>query len=147
MFADEFFNWDRRHHMFRELAQLQDEVHRLFAGEARGRGAHQPPINVWTNEEGAFLQAELPGYSADDIDISVLGDSVTISGERKPTPVAEGASFHRRERNVGRFSRTLQLPFRIESDKVHAKLAHGVLELMLPRAQADKPRKIPLTTH
>lgn len=134
-------SWDP----WREMNRLQDEVNRLFSSAVGARTSGTPVINVWTNEDGAVLRALLPGYDSSSIDISVLGDSVTVSGRREPA--AEQAerrdvTYHRREREHGSFTRTLQLPFRIEADAVKAKVERGVLELQLPRASADKPRRI-----
>ena len=106
------------------------------------RAGTYPALNVWTNEDGLVLTAELPGFSPDDIDISVVGDSLTLSGERKADDVPEGTRYHRRERGYGKFSRTLQLPYTVEADGVEALFNNGILHVQLPRAEADKPKKI-----
>jgi HSP20 family protein len=129
--------WDS----WRELGRLQDEVNRLFSGALETR-SFGPGINVWTNDEGAVLRAVLPGYDLASIDISVLGDSVTISGKRDPDSAGSEVTYHRREREFGPFTRTLQLPYRIEADQVKAELKNGILELKLPRAAADRPKRI-----
>jgi HSP20 family protein len=77
-----------------------------------------------------------------DLEISVVGDTLTLRGVRAPEKLGEGENYHRRERGSGRFTRALQLPFRIEADEVSATLKNGVLNITLPRAQADRPRKI-----
>lgn len=131
---------------WREMERLQREMNRMFADSfslAGGRTAPQyPAINVWTNEDGAVLTAELPGVNTEDIDISVVGDTLTLSGTRRPDSMQEGDKYHRRERNYGTFSRTFQLPFHVETDKVEAVFEKGVLHLSLPRAEVDKPKKI-----
>jgi HSP20 family protein len=142
MFGDELARFGRAWDPWRDLNRLQDEVNRLFSGAREVRPAAYPPVNVWTNEEGAFLRAELPGMSVDNIEISVLGDTLTLTGKREPEALEKGASYHRREREFGQFSRSLTLPFRVESDKVSAQFKKGVLEVMLPRAQADRARRI-----
>jgi HSP20 family protein len=100
-----------------------------------------PAMNVWTNENGAVVTAELPGVAPEDIDISVVNETLTVTGVRHPEEV-EGATYHRRERSQGRFTRSFQLPFRIEGDRVEASFERGVLHIHLPRAEADKPKKI-----
>ena len=128
---------------WRELSRLQEDVNRLFTG-ARGSRAFAtsyPPLSVWTNDEGAFVRAELSGLSSKDLDLSVLGNTLTLSGQRKSDDVKD-VTYHRREREHGNFSRTLELPFRIEAEKVHAEFKNGVLELFLPWAASDKPRRI-----
>jgi HSP20 family protein len=104
--------------------------------------AGYPAMNVWTNEDGAVVTAELPGLDPNDIDISVVNDTLTIKGKRNPDDCGEDVRFHRRERGCGSFSRSFQLPFQVEPGKVGATFKNGVLEIKLPRAEADKPRKI-----
>ncbi len=99
-------------------------------------------MNVWTNENGAVATAELPGFVPEDIDISVVGDTLTVSGHREPEDVGEGARYHRRERGCGRFTRSFQLPFQVDGDAVDATFERGVLRVTLPRAEEDKPRRI-----
>jgi HSP20 family protein len=127
---------------WRELVRLQDEVNRVFTGALDGRTVATPAINVWTNDDGAILRAMLPDFAPTDIDISVLGDSVTISGKRVTPAVDQEATYHRRERDFGSFTRTLQLPYRLEPDQVEAEFKNGILELKLPRANADRPKRI-----
>jgi HSP20 family protein len=128
------------------MERLQREVNRLFSDSfslAGGRTAPSyPAMNVWTNEEGAVITAELPGVNPEDIDISVVGDTLTLAGNRKPDELQEGERYHRRERSYGRFSRTFQLPYQVEPDKVEAVFEKGVLQISLPRAEVDKPKKI-----
>ena len=100
-----------------------------------------PAMNVWTNEDGAFVTAELPGVAPEDINISVVNETLTVSGTRQRDEV-EGATYHRRERSQGKFTRSFELPFRIEGDQVEASFENGVLHIALPRAEADKPKKI-----
>jgi HSP20 family protein len=128
------------------MERLHREVDRLFSDSfamAGGRTAPSyPAINVWTNEDAAVITAELPGVDADDIDISVVNDSLTLSGERKAEGLEEGDQYHRRERGYGKFTRSFQLPFNVEADHVEALFENGILHLSLPRAEADKPKKI-----
>ncbi len=135
----------QRPSIWQEMDQLQREMNRLFDTTSRGRvfnSPSYPAINIWTNEEGQLISAEMPGVHPDDLEIDVTGDALSISGERKPDEVAKDARYHRRERNYGTFSRTVQLPFMVDTNKVEASFANGVLLISLPRAEADKPRKI-----
>jgi len=135
---------------WQEMERLRREVDRLFSDSftlAGGRAAPSfPAINVWTDENSAVVTAELPGVESDDIDISVVGETLTLSGERKPNELGEEDKYHRRERRYGRFNRTFQLPFKVETDNVEAVFEKGILHLSLPRAEADKPRKITIKT-
>jgi HSP20 family protein len=125
-----------------DMQRLQREMNRLFSGASELYAHDSPPVNVWRGEDGAIVTAEAPGIDAEKVEISVVGDSLTLSGVREPELLKEGESYHRQERNQGRFTRTLQLPFHVESGKVEARYEKGMLRISLPRAEADKPRKI-----
>lgn len=133
-----------------EMERLQQEVNRLFSdsySQTGGRTAPgYPAMNVWTNQEGAVVTAELPGVDPADIDISVEGSTLTLSGNRQPEEFKNGEKYHRRERRYGQFTRTLDLPFTVEADKVEAVFEKGVLHISLPRAEVDKPKKITVKT-
>jgi HSP20 family protein len=103
--------------------------------------AFLPPINVWETEESYYVEAELPGFTMEELDVTVLGDEVTIKGERKAqTP--EGAAYLRRERRAGSFCRSWTFPAEINSEGVQATLKDGVLLVTLPKAESSLPRKI-----
>jgi HSP20 family protein len=127
---------------FTEVQRLQREMNRLFSGAAEGYAHDFPAVNVWRNDGGAIVTAELPGIDAAKLDISVVGDSLTLSGNREFETLKEGESYHRQERAYGRFSRTLHLPFQVDAAKVEAKHEKGVLQITLPRVEAEKPKKI-----
>jgi HSP20 family protein len=101
-----------------------------------------PAMNVWTSEDSAVVTAELPGCNADNLDISVVNETLTVAGSRAPEELEEGATYHRRERSCGGFSRTFQLPFQVDAGQVEATFQNGILQVTLPRAEADKPKKI-----
>ncbi len=101
-----------------------------------------PKINMWVDSETAVVTTEIPGLAAEDIDISVVGKSLALSGSRKADDLKEGESFHRRERSGGQFKKTVDLPFNVQSDKVDASFSKGILRITLPRAEAEKPKKI-----
>src|SRR5512137_1158523 len=110
--------------IWQEMDQLQREMNRLFDTTSKGHlfnSPGYPAINIWTNDEGQVISAEMPGVGPEDIDIDVTGDALSISGVRKPDEVAKEVSYHRRERNYGSFSRTVQLPFMVDTNKVEAK--------------------------
>ena len=135
----------QRPSIWQEMDQLQREMNRLFDSTSKGRVFNSPTypaINIWMNEDGQVISAEMPGVHPDDIDIDVTGDALSISGDRKPDEVVKEAHYHRRERSYGSFSRTIQLPFMVDTNKVEASFKNGVLLINLPRAEADKPKKI-----
>jgi HSP20 family protein len=127
------------------MDQLQREMNHLFDANSRRRvfnSPSYPAINIWTNDEGQFITAEMPGVNPEDLDIDVTGDALSISGKRKQDEASKDARYHRRERSFGPFSRTVQLPFMVDTNKVEASFHNGVLQISLPRAEADKPKKI-----
>jgi HSP20 family protein len=127
------------------MERLRRDMNRLVSGipdlDAVATPGY-PSINVWTNDDGAVVTAELPGVEPNDIDISVVGDTLTLTGSRAPDEPGEGGTYHRRERRHGRFTRAVKLPFPAEPDRVEAVFEKGVLSVSLPRLEADKPRKI-----
>ena len=141
----------RQPYNWREVDRLRRDMNRLFESSLpnvqRRRAPTFPAINVWTNDrEGVVVTAELPGVNPDDIDISVTADTMTLSGERRAEEMAESAKYHRQERTYGKFSRTFQLPFTVDRDKVEAAVNNGVLQISLPRAAAEKPKQIAVQT-
>lgn len=125
---------------FADMRRLQREATRVFSDFQAGPGGGAfPPVNLWAGDDGVAVTAEIPGVDPDGIDISVREDLLTISGERKPP---EGAVWRRRERVYGAFSRVVRLPFRVDPDKVEARFRAGLLEVLLQRPDADKPRRI-----
>jgi len=124
------------------MMRLQDEMNSLFSRFNQPQTTTFPALNVGMSEESAIVTTELPGLDLNDIEISVVGDTLTLRGNRNPEQLTEGSTYHRRERGYGRFSRVLQLPFRVEADEVSATYRNGLLSITLPRANADRPRKI-----
>ena len=124
-----------------EMQRLQEDLDSLFASPG-GSVYTYPAVNVWSSGDDAFVTAELPGMELENIDISVQGESLTLRGGRPRPALKNGEAYQRRERLCGNFSRTLQLPFRVDPAKVEAHFNKGVLTVTLPRAEADKPRKI-----
>jgi len=136
---------------FSPLLRLHSEMSRLFedffedAPATRPYGAAYPAVNLWEDGDAGYVEAELPGLSMNDIELLVLGNQLTINGQRK---IADqpNASYHRRERSMGQFARTITMPWEIDSDKVEAKLHDGVLSVRLPKSEAAKPRKVKVLT-
>jgi len=101
-----------------------------------------PKINLYRGKEGLILTAKVPGVKADDLDISIVGQTVTIKGEYKEEKEKKKLKLHRQEIKRGSFTRTLELPFKVEIDKVDAEFNAGVLKITMPQADSDKPKKI-----
>jgi HSP20 family protein len=131
---------------FRELRRLQDEMGRLAgalapAGALTAAAAGFPAVNVYAGRDGIAVVAELPGVEPGDLEVHAHRDTLTIRGARRPAAEDEQA-YHRRERRSGAFTRTLQLPYRVDPERVEARLEDGVLRLSLGRPEEDKPRRI-----
>ncbi len=114
----------------------------MFLGRAIPFAEDFPPLNLWSSENDVLISAEMPGIDAKNLDISVMNDFVTINGSREEEQLGEGEAYHRQERSHGRFSRSLRLPFRVDSSKVDAKYEKGILNISLPRHEQDKPKRI-----
>ncbi len=138
--------WDLRS-PFDELERRRRELDRLsenYTGSVfrLPTAGVFPLVNVTEDPDNYYVRAELPGVKTDELDISVTGETLTLSGERKLPEESEKASYHRREREAGSFSRVISLPARLDVDKVKALAEDGVLTVVLPKAESAKPRQI-----
>lgn len=138
-------------HGLDELDRMRKQMTQLFgdiAGGIVGRDAAGvfPLTNVTEGRDNFYVRAELPGVAAEDLNITITGDSLAIEGERKIAVEEEGAKYHRRERDAGRFNRMVTLPGHVDTDKVEAKCADGILTIILPKAESAKPRQISIKT-
>ncbi len=133
-------DWERFGRLIDPRSELE-RLNRVFSGPEVS-SSELPLFNVWLAADNAMVTTEVPGIEAGTIDISVMGKSVTVRGSREPEDVKDGESYHRRERWRGRFSKTFEIPFVIDAEKVEAKFRKGVLYISLPRAEADKPKRI-----
>lgn len=134
--------------LWREMERLQNEMNRLFDAyfPAWQRTPSYPALNIWSNKDGLLITAEVPGVGPEDMDIQVAGDTLTLSGQRKPEQPEGNVRYHRQERGFGSFHRAIQLPYTIDASKVEATFRNGILQINLPRAEEDKPRKIAVKT-
>ena len=146
MYWQDVGHFGRRWDPFREMESLRREMNRLFAQTVPSGSPEFPALNVWVQDHNARVTAELPGIDAQDIDISVVGDTLTLKGDRKADVLREGESCHRQERGSGPFARTLKLPFRVDPERVSAKYEKGILRVTLPQSEEDKPKKIQIKT-
>ncbi len=139
---------------FREFAQIQDRLNRVFS-EAYGRGPADtdeglmttgtwvPPVDIYQNgDHELVIKAELPDMTREDIDITVDNGTLSIKGEKKLASEVKEEQFHRIERRYGRFSRSFSLPQMVDPAKVSAEYKQGVLTVRLPLREEAKPRSI-----
>jgi len=130
--------------------EIQREMDRLFESIGPFNSVRSyrnyPPINVYDVGDRYVLCVRLPGLGPDDVELTMSGDTLSLRGERKKTEGVKEDSFRRQERPVGRWSRTITLPDRVESTQVGASFALGVLTVTIPKAEGAKPRQITVTT-
>jgi len=127
------------------MDRLHSQVHQLLSGgsgQNRRTFGEFPAVNIWTGADEVLVTAEIPGVNPDTIEVTVKDETVTLRGSRDHDELKEGDAYLRHERGAGSFVRSFALPFRVEADKVKAQYRRGVLELTLPRAEADKPKRI-----
>jgi HSP20 family protein len=125
-----------------EVDRLQDQMNRLFQGASTTQAVGSPALNIWSSENAIMASAELPGIDTGKLDISVNGNVLTIRGAYPEQQLKSGENWVRQERPEGSFVRVFQLPFQVETEKVDAKYRNGILYLTLPRAEAEKPKRI-----
>jgi len=137
--------WNDFSNAFPEMRRLERELNRMFhrfGGQERPVAAEYPAINAWEKGDSVYVEAELPGFERDELEIVVTStNQLTINGRRE-APEEKNGVWHRRERGFGRFSRVVTLPVDVNADKVRADLTNGVLTVALPKLQSLKPRKI-----
>lgn len=136
----------------REFLSLRDAMNRLMEesfvlpsmiGEVRGSGRSWGlAVDMYETNDNLVVKASVPGIKPEQLDVTVQGETLTIKGEAQEEQEREQGRYHVRERRQGSFSRTLALPFPIQSDKVQATFEDGVLTLTLPKAEEIKPRNI-----
>jgi len=138
--------WQRRWDPFREL---QREVGRLFESldpfQSARRAYVYPPLNLYDAGERYILTAQLPGVATGEIELTITGETLTLRGERKRAEGIKDDSYRRQERPMGRWSRTVTLPARVDSTQVSASFANGILTVTLPKAEGARPRHITVT--
>jgi HSP20 family protein len=135
---------------FREVGDLRETMDRLF-----DRGFSRPwrlitwdtgeglfPVDLYETDNEVVVKASLPGVKAEDVDISVTGDTLTIKGEFKEEHEEKKPNYHRQEHRYGSFHRVLTLPVRVDADKADATFEDGVLKLTLPKSQEVRPKTI-----
>lgn len=127
-----------------EVNRLRDEMERVFGGSGprRSNVAVYPPLNLWADDDNLYIEAELPGFEMDDLEIFVTGDNqLSIKGQRN-APQHEGGTWHRQERGFGSFSRMIELPEPVDAEQVLAESKDGVLTISMPKRAEEKTRRI-----
>ena len=129
---------------FERIRQGLDELSRSYAekGKAQIRANVYPPLNIYEEADKMVLSAEIPGVKAEDLDISLDGDTLSIQGKRDSREDDFTLSYHRREIESGSFSRAISLPVKVDVERISAKLVNGILTVTLMKAAEATPRQI-----
>ncbi len=133
----------------RDVLGIRDEVDRLFESVFPARGAvsewgnvFAPPVDIEETRDEFIVHADLPGVAQKDVKVSLLGDVLTIRGERKQTHERKDQNLHRIERRYGSFERSFSLGVPVRADGVKASVRDGVLEVHVPKAEEARVREI-----
>lgn len=133
-------------HPLQEMRRLQHQMEHLFAGLTPALRwpltGEYPPVNFTRKDDGLTLEAMCPGIDRNTLDVTVVGDVVTIRGQRVPEPDAAQARYHRRERPTGTFTRAVSIDERLNPDSAEAAYRNGILRVQLARAPEVTPKKI-----
>jgi HSP20 family protein len=127
---------------WREMERLQQDMNRLLSRESTPYSTAFPAVNIWASDQDVIIRVEIPGVDPADLDITLAENVFKLTGTRKPKELKPGEVFHRQERTSGEFTRTFRLPYAVDAAKVDANCEKGILRIRLPRAEADKPKKI-----
>jgi HSP20 family protein len=139
--------WQSLGQLWNEFERAHYDIMNPFLQHIDTRGlfgvtAAYPPVNVWDDDANIYLEAELPGITRENLEITVTdGNQLTLKGQRKPAETGK-TTWHRQERGFGSFRRTLTLPVLVDSDRVEARFELGVLHVKLPKSPKATPRRI-----
>jgi HSP20 family protein len=125
-------------HSFAELFGPNGTVYRSFV----------PAADVVVTDDDVTVIMDVPGLKVDDVTIELIGDTLTVRGERAyPYGDDEGRTWQRVERGFGKFERVLRVPAGLDPEQISASMADGVLTLHIPKPESRKPRRIEITTN
>ncbi|HKZ04469.1 MAG TPA: Hsp20/alpha crystallin family protein [Methylomirabilota bacterium] len=132
------------------VAQMRRDMERLMerltgVAEDGSTAGVFPPMNVSEDADHYYVRALLPGADPDQLNVSMVNQTISVSGTRQ-SPEEKEVSYHRRERVEGAFSRSVTLPAAFDGAGVAAKYVDGILTLTLPKPEAAKPRRVNVTT-
>jgi HSP20 family protein len=131
----------------REMMTLREAMDRLF-DDAFTRplsirdGWTAPAIDMYQTDDEIVVKASLPGFNADDVQINITGDVLTLRGEVKHDEEKKEKAWHMREQRWGSFERSVALPTPVVADRANADFENGILTITLPKAEEAKPRSI-----
>lgn len=139
----------------REMVSLRDAMERLFEDSIVSPFGRWPlqanevrtlALDMYETDDNLVVEASLPGISPDEVDISIVGNTLTIKGDIEQEAEEDKGKYYCRERHYRAFHRSVNLPTEVSSDKAEATFENGVLKLTLPKVEEAKPRKITIKT-
>jgi HSP20 family protein len=135
----------------RDLDAMFDEFYRgfglaPFAGFGLASDAFSPKVDVIDGEKQLTVRAELPGMDAEDVDVSITQDVLTIRGEKREESEDRGKDYYRVERSFGSFARSVQLPCEVDPGAADAKFEKGVITITLPKTRTEECQTIRIRT-
>ena len=144
----------RRRSPFQAMMPLRDAINRMLEERANWPGRLEVftgrsfPVDVYESKDkqGYVVEAALPGAKPEDISVSAIGDTLTISYTTKGEKTVEKQNYVQRERYEGEMTRTITLPTQIQPEKVQASYDHGVLTLYVPKSDEARPKQIEVKT-
>jgi HSP20 family protein len=147
---DTLVRWDP----FRDLVSIQDELNRLFGRTFGGvepmrpgaSGSWMPSMDLYETQDKIVAKLDLPGIDPGDVEVSVEGSTLSVSGKREFVTETDEENYHRVERRYGSFTRAITLPQTADTEKVVATFDKGVLTVEVPKVEEAKPKKIRVTT-
>jgi HSP20 family protein len=133
-----------RYSPFKEIEMMEKEINKMFNDLFRSfdRSYEYPLMDIIDSKDDLVVYVEIPGVNKDDIKVKIHNDVLTISGERKEPELPEKANCLIREREFGKFMRSIRLPYPIGVSKVNAEYKDGILKIILPKKEEVKPKEI-----
>jgi HSP20 family protein len=133
-----------RYSPFKEIEMMEKEINKMLNDLFRSfdRSYEYPLMDIIDSKDDLVVYVEIPGVNKDDIKVKIHNDVLTISGERKEPELPEKANCLIREREFGKFMRSIRLPYPIEVSKVNAEYKDGILKIILPKKEEVKPKEI-----
>jgi HSP20 family protein len=136
-----------------ELNRIRNEINRIFEDPFSLLSAStsffegmEPRLDVYDDKDKITVKAELPGLKKEDIQVSLDGDTLTISGERLEEQEQKDRETYRSERYFGRFQRSITLSQKVDPKRIEANYNDGILTIVLPKTEEAKPKRIEVKT-
>jgi HSP20 family protein len=132
----------------RELMNVHEQLNKVFEEDLRRNspdleyGNWAPAVDLREEDSQFVIQADMPGMKKEDIDVNVENNVLTVRGERRFEAEVKKENYHRIERAYGKFARSFTLPARVVTDGIAANYKDGILEVVIPKAEESKPKKI-----